>query len=93
MRNYDAEKRKTKMELEETSHHPLKGIAVTVSLPLKGCYCEFAPSDKKITIYCVLFYIFLWQYIHSTNNSVVYCGKLYNNNNYLKLTIINNSLN
>jgi len=31
VRNYDAEKRKTRMELEETSHHPLKGIAVTVS--------------------------------------------------------------
>ena len=57
MRNYDAEKRKTKMELEETSHHPLKGIAVTVSLPLKGCYCEFAPSDKKLpfTVFCSIF--------------------------------------
>ena len=31
VRDYDAERRKTRMELEETSHHPLKGIAVTVS--------------------------------------------------------------
>ena len=30
-RNYEAEKRKMRNELEETIHHPLKGIAVTVS--------------------------------------------------------------